>query len=494
MPVISQNEFETFLASQKTDIPPSLWLIFGEEFLCKSALDRIVQKFLPRGAKAFQYVPLEGDHNFFSALAEVNTFSLMPSPKVVALLESKIFYSSRSKKPLFEKARDAVADGKIKQAAVFFLKALALGGISLNDLSQMDLRKSLQLGDELYADGEWILRIVQYCVDHRLAVPEAGDLSAHLTAALQKGFPRGNHFIITTDVVDKKQPLYGLVKRLGMVIDCSIPKGMRKTDQAAQEAVLRDRAREVLETSGKQLIPAAFRLACQLTGFDLRTFNTEMEKLVAFVGNRPQITVEDVKQVMHRSRLDPIYEFTNAVADRNLEAALFYLKTLTVQGIYPLQMLTAIANQVRRLLLAKEFQRTTGNSTWGSGMPYARFAEAVMPAVQQFDRRLTATVEAWNEMTASGDNAAESPAHKPRTHLKKMVTEMILAKNPKSTYPVYQLLNRAGRFSRRHLLEILLKIGQSDRRLKSSAMAAQIILEDLLFFICRKQSSAKRSL
>ena len=63
--------------------------------------------------------------------------------------------------------------------------------------------------------------------------------------------------------------------------------------------------------------PPAFTRLYEMTGFDLRTFSNNLEKLVLFAGERQEITEDDVAAVLERSKQDPIYVLTGAVSDRN---------------------------------------------------------------------------------------------------------------------------------------------------------------------------------
>ena len=66
----------------------------------------------------------------------------------------------------------------------------------------------------------------------------------------------------------------------------------------------------------------------QMTGFDLRTFCNNLEKLISWVGDRVEITIKDVGSVLQRTKRDPIYELTNAISDRNVQRTLFYLTSI----------------------------------------------------------------------------------------------------------------------------------------------------------------------
>ena len=98
---------------------------------------------------------------------------------------------------------------------------------------------------------------------------------------------------------------------------------------------------------------ATYQALVEKTGFDLFTFTNNLEKLANFVGDRKQITVADTEAVLTRTKLDPIYALTNAIADRDLEKALYLLKSLFAGGVHPLQALAAITNQTRKLLRIK---------------------------------------------------------------------------------------------------------------------------------------------
>ncbi|NIV97852.1 DNA polymerase III subunit delta, partial [Candidatus Saccharibacteria bacterium] len=63
----------------------------------------------------------------------------------------------------------------------------------------------------------------------------------------------------------------------------------------------------------------AYRTIYEMTGFDIGTFSDNIEKLISYVGDRKRITVEDVAFVLKRTKKDPIYELTNAIADRDVD-------------------------------------------------------------------------------------------------------------------------------------------------------------------------------
>ena len=57
--------------------------------------------------------------------------------------------------------------------------------------------------------------VIAYCEQKELAIPEPADESVALQKAIEKGFPKNNHLLITTDVVDKRRSLYKAIKGPG---------------------------------------------------------------------------------------------------------------------------------------------------------------------------------------------------------------------------------------------------------------------------------------
>ena len=87
---------------------------------------------------------------------------------------------------------------------------------------------------------------------------------------------------------------------------------------------------------------------------DLQTIYNEIEKIATYVGERPVIEREDVKQVIAPSRGMSIFTLTDCIASKDVEGALRSLKHLLGEGEYPLKILMMITRQVRLLARAKE--------------------------------------------------------------------------------------------------------------------------------------------
>jgi len=461
-------------------LPAAVHLIHGEDFLVRTAFEEILQRLLPDASRCLNYEPLDGAAaSIGDVVASINTYSLLGGAKVVALKDARLFHARETAVKLLDSARNARIDGDLPRAAKHFLAALAQLNLSLEDLRTSNRSIRFPDGFDAGSDDAWIDAILDHCASARLSVPSAGDNAGILERAIENGFPKGHHLIITTDLIDRRRSLYKLISEKGIVIDCSVPKGDRRADKEAQAAALADHMRSILEPVGKTMSREVFLSLCEMTGFDLGTFANNLQILIDYAGPRQAITVEDVEAALTRTKKDPLYELTNAVTDRSWDRSLFFLDALLAGEIHGLQALAAVANQIRKLLVAKDFTESPGGAAWHPAANYPQFQKSIMPAVVAFDRELIGRITAW-ETTLAGDPAEG----KKRKKSDKAATDLQLARNPGNPFPVYQTLKKADRFSRTELLRALEALAEADARLKSSALNPRLILERVVWQIC----------
>ncbi len=480
MPEIRYTDIERHLKQSKGKLPP-VCLIHGEEALCKTALDAVLDALVPRAERDMTYDPV-ADDNVHEAIERVNTFSLLSGGKIVGLPDSRVFYGKQPDKALPEKARDAWEADERKKAARYFTAFLGAAGLTLDDVADPAKReKSLKIDPETIGNGEWLTDMIAYCADNSLSPAPPQDAAADLLQAVEKGFPAGNHLIITADLVDRRRKLYTVLRDGGLVVDCSVPQGARKADRMAREAILNERMQTLLSKSGKTLDRPAYQAICEKTGFDLRTFSANLEKLISYAGNRNRITAEDVDAVLTRTRQDPIYELTNAVAERNLPDALFYLDSLLFEGLFPLQILAGMVNQVRKLLLIRDFIESPEGRVWTPGMNYDQFQQRVLPVLRRQDQSLTGTLTAWDDLLSGQEPEKQGKGKKKKSP----ASDLLLTGPGRSPYPLYLLMVRAGKFSRAELVDAMIRLGRADLQLKTSGQAPRRVLEEVLLRICR---------
>ena len=486
MPAISYKDLSKYLKDRGSDPFFPVYLIFGEELLVQGAFDELLSALIPASQRSINYDPLDGTQASIHDVTErLNTFSLLPGTKVIALRDSRIFYARQDKGRLLDNARQAFEDDKIQKAAGHLLSVMGLLNLTFEDLDGANRSKSLGSDYGKAENVQWLDETIAYCRANDLSVPEARDDSRILQLAIEKGFPDDNHLILTTDLVDKRRSLYKTMSNEGMIVDCSVPKGARRADRMAQEAVLAERKDAILGAGQKTMGPAAYHALYEKTGFDLRTFTGNLEKLVSYIGDRKEITADDVEAVLPRTKIDPIYELTNALTERNLEMTLFFLDSILSSDIHPLQAFAAMINQVRKLLLVKDFVESPHGSEWQPACPYDYFQRQVIPAVVDYDRKLLEQLDSWREMLEETPSSQGSRTGSKKKKAK-TTSDLLIARNPKNAYPVYQLFKKSERFTKGELLSAVDALNETEKKLKSGSQNEKLVLENLIFSICNR--------
>lgn len=475
MSVLNYKQLKTYLQDLKVEQVAPVYLIYGDELLYKKALEDVLNRIIsdsPGASKDFNYEPIDGaNENIPEAVERINTFSLLLGKKIVAICDSKVFYRKEDKEKFLEKAQEAYDKDEIQKTARHLLSYLAFSNLSFDDLREV-YRDKIAAVDLLYSQaGQWLDKIVDYCRDHGMTIPSMMDTGEVLEKAIENGFPGDNHLIITTDLVDKRRRLYNTIDKHGIIIDCSVPKGDRTADKKAQEAVLYEEMGRILSKNNKTMARDAYQALVEMTGFDLRTFSNNLEKLISYAGDRKKITVEDIEAVLHRTKKDPVYDLTGSILDKNIHGALFFLDSLLTAGFHPLQILTAMANLFRRMIQLKDFTDSDQGRRWHSGCDYGYFKREVFPGVENYDRLFIKALERWE----TGEPVKKKP-----------ITDLLIAKTPKSPYPVYMMLKQSENFTKKELIHALESLSEADLRLKSTGQNPKLILEGAVFKILRK--------
>jgi len=284
--------------------------------------------------------------------------------------------------------------------------------------------------------------------------------------------------IFTTNIIDRRKKIYKAIAGKGLLIDCSVATGARKADLDEQKTVLQNVAGKILSKSKKTIDNQAFHALVDLTGFNLNLFSQNLEKLIAYSGKNPLISMADVKKVIVRDKKDPIFNLTNAFMAKDVKNSLFYLLSLFSEGFHPLQILKAFENQIRKLILVKCFIKNAlqnNNMSFGK-MNFNLFQRTMLPKIITHDGQTKAIIEKQDK-----DLSVEGSKQK-----KVKVNDLLLAPNPKNAYPVFQMFQKSENFSLHELNKALIFLSNLDYRLKSSSFDAKTAIENFIMRTCIK--------
>ena len=208
MPTVTYNTLSRHLSTAEPDVWPAVTLIYGEELLCKKAYQQTLDLLLTEDEQALGVESYDGnDAPVDAVLASMNTYALLSGSKVVVFRDARIFYSTQAQKGLREKMEQAGLDGAFKKASRPFVNLMALFQLDYEDLKTPSSRRKVTAD----VDGQpapWFDQLIDYCLENRVSIPELRDDAALLQTAMEKGFPKGHHLIITTDIVDRRKTLF----------------------------------------------------------------------------------------------------------------------------------------------------------------------------------------------------------------------------------------------------------------------------------------------
>lgn len=198
--------------------------------------------------------------------------------------------------------------------------------------------------------------------------PAAGD--DLLLAYLNRPVPFTCLVFLAGDSVDSRRKVTKAAAAAGAVVECSPLKEADAAMWAEHRALF----------YGKRMGSTAAANLVEKLGPNLRMVDTELQKLVLYVGDASQITPGDVDAVVGGIAETEIYRLTEAVVLKQQAQALRLLEQVLRQVDHPLQVLAALTNKFRQLLMVKALVARRVSEKEGAGLakmhpyPYRKLA------------------------------------------------------------------------------------------------------------------------
>lgn len=191
-----------------------------------------------------------------------------------------------------------------------------------------------------------------FMADHRLVIV-VGFLRANsktdeitrLVDYLPTVPPTTNLVLAETDLLDKRHPVLKAAPKLAAeVIRFGGPDPHNLREWIIQRAKER----------GAAIEPAAAETLGRLVGAELRTLNSEIEKLTLYTAGARPISRADVELLVPYVEEAENFGLANAIGQRNARRAYDQLHKMLDEGKHPMAILASIATQVRGLLEVKD--------------------------------------------------------------------------------------------------------------------------------------------
>ena len=94
-------------------------------------------------------------------------------------------------------------------------------------------------------------------------------------------------------------------------------------------------------------------------------------------------------------------------------------------------------------------------------------------------------MESWESMLSQKKDTDNTGEVKKKAKKGKTATDLIIAKNPKNPYPIYQMMIKSDNFAKETLYSAHELLSGADRRLKSTGQSPKLILEEVIINICQ---------
>lgn len=202
-----------------------------------------------------------------------------------------------------------------------------------------------------------------------------------LAAYLDQGAPP-SALVLVAEALDRRRRLFTTIRRLGEVQEYPRLSLRQLPSWVADQA----------RAAGRTLPPDAVDTFIAFVGPGLRQLDLELQKILAYAGERTQITREDVEAAASRLAESTIFMLVDAIGQRHADQALRYVAEILREEAPP-YVLFMIARQFRLLYRASVLlsRRRSADLPQALGVPpfvarriadQARnFSPAVFPAV-----------------------------------------------------------------------------------------------------------------
>lgn len=194
-----------------------------------------------------------------------------------------------------------------------------------------------------------------FFADHRVILIENSGFGKKMPEKLGEylsTIPDFTILIFVEPTADKRGKLYKAAKAAGRDIEINMPN----------ESDLAKWVGGLLKESGKQMKREAWAQFLIMTHDSMDNMARELEKLVTYVGDRSQITLEDVNEICVSRVETKIFDMINAIAAKDLRKTLDLYHDMLAAKEPPMRILYMIVRQFRQMKVIKQLSEFGDNA------------------------------------------------------------------------------------------------------------------------------------
>jgi DNA polymerase-3 subunit delta len=240
------------------------------------------------------------------------------------------------------------SESHLKQEALRMIVAETLGA---DEDSGLDLSRYQGKDAEFKAVRDELMTVSMFATGRVVVVEDADDFISRHRPAIEEYLEKPSRSSVLALDVKSWPKNTRLAKKLpehGLEIECSELTGARLQQWLIEEA--KGRFDRKLGRDAAALMP-------ELAGTSMSLLSRELEKLASYVGDREQITTEDVRLIVGGWRAETTWEMIDAIRDGRPGPALHALERLLIAGEAAPKILGGLNYVFRKLAAATELSR-----------------------------------------------------------------------------------------------------------------------------------------
>jgi DNA polymerase-3 subunit delta len=219
--------------------------------------------------------------------------------------------------------------------------------------------------------------------------------------------------LLTAEKIDARRKLFQAFKKSGTIIEF----------KKIYENQLPTFVREMAKSFNVTMTNGGLKLFCKRVGTNLVEVHGELQKLVGYLGDRDIADENDVAAIVSDTRIESVFDLTDALGQGDRATALNLLDRLIAEGQAPLMILSMMTRHFRQIWKIRELvaQKASQNElTKRVGIsPY--FIKGLM---QQSERFTSQNYRQVFELFLATDLALKSSGSEPKMHLEKLVLDI----------------------------------------------------------------------
>jgi len=163
----------------------------------------------------------------------------------------------------------------------------------------------------------WLKNANFFGTDKTSEAERAKEGTEALISCLQEGLPEDIHFIISCSAIHKGRRFYKFLSKSADISTYDKTDISRDGWQEKMAPIVRNKARDL----DLNFSPDALHLFVTLAGVDTRQISCELEKIDIYLGDRRDVTEEDVRLMVPLTHAGVVFEIGNALQKKNASRA-----------------------------------------------------------------------------------------------------------------------------------------------------------------------------